>query len=440
MNAPTPPAPTGGHGSPFAPFRYPAFRAIWTANLFSNVGSLIQSVGAAWLMTELTKSHLLIAMIQASATIPIMVLGLFAGAIADNYDRRKVMLAAQTAMLAISTLLALLSYQGQITPVSLLLLTFGVGAGTALNGPAWQASVRQQVGPRDLPQAITLNAVAFNLARSVGPALGGLLISLWSISAAFLFNAISYIGMIVVLLRWRPEPSSRQRQPMLSSILTGLSFCAGSVPLRKVLGRGLGFGLGGAAFQSLLPSVARDVLQGTEIDFGLLLAAVGMGSVTAALFVARLRRRYGSENVVTAGTGAFTLATLGMAALAAPHGAGGFAPLAGIAQGMALALLLAFIAGVGWITTLTSLNLAMQVRSPEAILGRCMAIYQAITFGGMAVGAYCWGAVADMFSLPVALYAATAALILTLALRFIAPMPTREEGLLTAKENIDVVR
>ncbi|OZA68187.1 MAG: arabinose ABC transporter permease, partial [Sphingomonadales bacterium 39-62-4] len=176
---------TSAPGSALAPFQYPAFRAIWTANLFSNIGSMIQSVGAAWLMTELTTSHVLVALVQASATIPILLLGVFAGAIADNFDRRRVMLAAQSGMLIVSAVLAGLSFTGNIGPYSLLALTLMVGMGTALNGPAWQASVRLQVGPKDLPQAISLNAISFNLARSVGPALGGILISLWSTSIAF---------------------------------------------------------------------------------------------------------------------------------------------------------------------------------------------------------------------------------------------------------------
>ncbi|MFM6829827.1 MAG: MFS transporter, partial [Novosphingobium sp.] len=224
--------PSGGS---LAPFRYPAFRAIWTANLFSNIGSMIQSVGAAWLMTELTTSHVLVALVQASATIPILLLGMFAGAIADNYDRRRVMLAAQTGMLVVSAALAALAYTDQIGPLSLLALTLMVGMGTALNGPAWQASVRLQVARADLPQAISLNAISFNLARSVGPALGGILISLWSTSLAFALNAVSYLGMIVVLSRWRPESLPPMREPMLAAIGRGLRFCAGSSPIRKVL-------------------------------------------------------------------------------------------------------------------------------------------------------------------------------------------------------------
>ena len=211
------PAPSGSGltapGRALAPFRYPAFRAIWTANLTSNFGSMIQSVAAAWLMTDLTRSHQLVALVQASTTIPILLLAVFAGAIADNHDRRKVMLAAQAGMLIASALLAALTFAGMASPFSLLFFTFAVGAGTALNGPAWQASVRLQVGPGDLAQAISLNTIAFNLARSVGPALGGLLISLTSPALAFAINALSYLALIAVLLRWKPEVAPPQRHP-----------------------------------------------------------------------------------------------------------------------------------------------------------------------------------------------------------------------------------
>ena len=191
-------------GCALAPFRFPAFRTIWLANFTSNIGSMIQSVGAAWLMTDLTTSHQLVALVQASSTTPIMLLGVFAGAVADNYNRPRVMLVAQCGMLAASALLAGLAWSGRLGPWSLIGFTLAVGCGTALNGPAWQASVRQQVGPGDLPQAISLNTIAFNLARSVGPALGGLLIAATSPAAAFGLNALSYVAPIAVLLRWRP--------------------------------------------------------------------------------------------------------------------------------------------------------------------------------------------------------------------------------------------
>lgn len=400
-------------GAALAPFRYPAFRAIWLANLASSIGSMIQSVGAAWLMTDLTASHRLIALVQASATLPIMLFGVFAGAIADNFDRRRVMLAAQIGMLVASAGLAALTWAGMITPFLLIIFTLAVGTGTALNSPAWQASVRQQVGMRDLPQAISLNTISFNLARSVGPALGGLMISLWHVSLAFALNAFSFIAMIVVLLRWRPEWAPRVRKPILPAIALGIRFCAGSSPIRRVLLRGLVLGFGLAGYQALVPAVVRGPLHGSEIDFGLMLGLFGIGSIACALVISPLRRRFGTEAVLALATLAFVVAQTILAS----------------AHSLTQALPATFIAGGGWVAIFTTINVAMQMRSPEAILGRCLSIYQAVTFGGMALGSWAWGTLADWRDLPFALHAASAWLVVTwIILRFLAPMPAREEG------------
>ena len=412
-DSPSPPSGLTAPGRPLAPFRFPAFRAIWTANLASNIGSTIQSVGAAWLMTDLTRSHQLIALVQASTTLPIMLLALFAGAIADNHDRRLVMLAAQFAMLIASGLLAALTWAGMIGPFSLLALTLAVGVGTALNGPAWQASVRLQVGAQDLPQAISLNTIAFNLARSVGPGIGGVLISLTGAATAFALNALSYLALIVVLLRWRPEMPARQRQPMLAAIAQGVKFCAGSSPVRRVLGRGFAFGFVAVSYLALVPVLVREQLGGSEVDFGLLLGAYGIGSILTALWVAPARRRWGSDRVVGTAQTAFALALI---------------PIAG-ASSMPLAFACAMVAGGGWVATLSTLNVAMQLRSPEAILGRCLAIYQAVTFGGMALGAYGIGLLSDFIGIDGALRTAAALLLMLVPLlHWLAPMPARDEG------------
>src|SRR3989344_4055133 len=399
--------------SPLAPFQFPAFRAIWIANLASNMGSMIQSVGAAWLMTELTQSHLLIALVNAGATIPILLIGVFAWAIADNYDRRRVMLWAQAGMLAASAALAAVTWFGTIGPLSLLFFTLAVGCGTAVNSPAWQASVRQQVGHAHLPQAIALNSIAFNLARSVGPALGGLLISLTGPAPAFALNTLSYLALIVVLLRWKPETEPPKRSPMLAAIATGLRFCAQSDPVRRVLMRGFSFGFGAAAFQALLPSLVRDQLKGGELDYGLCLGAFGLGSIICALWVGAARRRGGSEVVVSVATLAFAAALVPVA----------------LTDQVGAVLAAAFLAGMAWVGTLTSLNVAMQLRSPDAILGRCLSIYQAVTFGALALGAWVFGMIADLWTLPAAVLAGGGWLALSVPiLHAVAPMPGRDEG------------
>lgn len=406
---PPPPAST------FSPFRYPVFRAIWIANLFSNLGSTMQSVGAAWLMTELTPSHQMVALVQASATVPIMLLGMFAGAIADNYDRRRIMLAAQIGMLVVSAALAVMAYAGWITPFLLLAFTLTVGAGTALNSPAWQASVRQQVDTRELPQAIALNSISFNIARSIGPALGGLLISLWNVSFAFAVNAFSYIGLIGVLLWWRPEPRQVERRRILPALGVGLRFCASNGPLRRILIRGFALGFSLAAYQALLPAVVSSHIHGTELDFGLMLGLFGIGSIIAAPMIGTIRRKLGLEGILALGAAMFVFS---LSLLAEAHQ-------------IAYALPAAFVAGMAWVLILTTVNTAVQMRSPDEILGRCLSIYQAVTFGGMALGSWTWGMVADWKSLPVALHAGSAFLIVSfIVLRLVAPLPKPGEGVL----------
>lgn len=364
-------------------------------------------------MTDLTGSHRMVALIQSSVTLPIMLFGVLAGAIADNFDRRRVMLAAQIGMLVASALLAAMTYGGVVGPYILIAMTLSLGIGTALNSPAWQSSVRLQVGTADLPQAISLNTIAFNLARSIGPALGGLLISLFSVAAAFAMNALSFVALIVVLLRWKPDAPAPVRRPILPSIAQGLRFCFSSHPLRRILLRGFCVGLGIPGYQALIPVIVREMLHGTEIDYGLTLTSFGVGSVLAALALAPARRRWGTEAVLLTGTLCFIVTEAAIPLLATP----------------AQILPFAFIAGCGWSTCLTTLNVAMQFRSPEQILGRCLSIYSAVTFGGLALGSWLWGYVSDLTSLPTALWVCSAWLALNVVV--LAPlvrMPGRDEG------------
>jgi MFS family permease len=404
--------------SALAPFRWPAFRAIWIANLVSALGSMVQSVGAAWLMTDLTDSHLRGALVQASVVIPILFFGVFAGVLADNYDRRKVMLVANLGMAAVSVTLAALAWLELIAPWSLLLFTLLIGCGFALNGPAWQASVRLQVPREDLPQAISLNSIGFNMARSVGPAIGGVLLSLSGPKLAFTVNALSYTLMILVLLRWRPRPTGRaDKHAMLPAIGVALRFCAGSSPIRRVLLRGFAFGFGATAYQALIPLVAREQVGGGETDFGLVLGAFGVGSVLTAVWIAPVRRRLGPEAIVS---GAMAVSALALAGLA-------------WSTTVPQAVVASLLAGGGQVAALTSLNVSMQLRSPDEILSRCRSIFQALAFGGFAVGSWVWGMVSDAAGLASSLLAAAVWLLAALAvLRVFAPMPRIGEGIVTA--------
>ena len=400
--------------SPFAPFRWPTFRNIWIASLTSALGSMIQMTAAAWLMTELTPSHLLVALVQASVTIPVLALALFAGVIADNYDRRRVMLAANLWMLVLSAALAALAWAEMIDPFSLLFFTMAIGAGFALNGPSWQASVRQMVPREDLPQAISLNTIAYNAARSVGPAIGGVLLSIWGPSTAFTINALSYLALVYILVRWKPEPAARgPRHRLGPAISAGLRFAVSSSPVRRVLLRALMFGFGIIAFQALLPLVAKEQLRGSEIAFGLMFGAFGVGSVLTAVWIAGIRRRFGPEAIVSF---AGAIAACATALLA-------------LAPNIAVAMVAAFLAGCGHVSAMTSLNVSIQMRSPDELLGRSLSIFQAMIFGGMALGAAVWGTLSDYIGTPAALLGSAGWLLVTvIVMRTLAPMPGIGEG------------
>ncbi len=378
--------------------------------LFSWFGSLIQSVGAAWLMVMLTKSHLMVALVQASSTIPIMLVALFVGAIADSYDRRKIMLFAQTGMFLVSAFLAALTYFGEITPLILISMTLLVGIGTTLNGPAWQASLRMQVPPEDLPGAISLNSISVNLARSVGPAIGGVLISIAGPSLNFAINAISYVGIIFVLWRWQPSEVKMRKEPLLAAIGRGIAFCRSSADIRVTLLRSTVFGWFAAALQSLMPIVAKERLSGDQFTYALLLGSFGIGSIFGALLIGKGLRTLGNDRVV------------GIASLCFASGcfATAFAP------GIWATLPFTFLAGMGWVLALTVFNIAVQVRAPDEIAGRCISIFHVCTFGGMAMGAWFWGGLSDKIGLAQTLGIAGSFLLIYPLMSLFAPMPAVE--------------
>lgn len=390
-----------------APFRHPVFRAIWIATMVSNFGSVIQSVGAAWMMTSITDSETMVALVQASATLPIMLLALFAGAIADSFDRRLVMLCAQFLMLFASAVLAALTFTHHVAPWGLLVLTLLVGTGTALNGPSWQASLRMQVPVEDLPAAVALNSIGFNLARSIGPAIGGAAMALVGPAANFTLNACSYIGLIVVLLRWKPNHTIVRREPLLQAIRRGFSVATSDRAIRHALIRAGIFGILTGSLWSLMPLVARDLLRGDSTTFGLCLGAFGCGAIAGALVVTKARSRLTSDQL-------FSLASLGFAA-----GTAGVS----LASHLAAALPFLVLAGVSWVSALSTVSVSVQMRAPDDAVGRCLAIYQMCAFGGLAVGSTIWGSVAEHVGLVSALSVSAALLALTplISLRIAIP-------------------
>lgn len=366
--------------STLAPFREPLYRAVWFANMLSGFGATIQAVGASWMMTAISGSAVMVALVQSTVTLPIMLLSLIAGALADNLDRRTMMLAAQVFMLAMSTALTVCAWQGLITPWLLLSFTFAIGCGTALNAPAWQASVGDMVPRAQLPAAVALNSIGFNIARSVGPAVGGLIVAGAGFPAAFAVNAMSYTALIAVLVRWRPAPRDNPLPPetLGPALAAGIRYASASPAIRTVLLRGLVFGVGTAAVTALTPLVAKHLIGGGPRMFGVLLGAFGLGAVAGALSSSNLRRRFSIEAIVSC-----CGVSLAAGALVMGRSTVAWLTIAALSW-----------SGAAWILTLATFNATVQMSAPRWVVGRALSLYQVFTFGGMALGSWLWGTVA----------------------------------------------
>ncbi len=378
----------------------------------SNFGGLIQSVGASWMMTSLASSPQMIALVQASTTLPIMLLSLWAGAVADNLDRRRVMLAAQGFMLAVSIALAVCAWRGLLSPWLLLSFTFLIGCGTAINGPAWQASVGDMVPRTVLPSAVALNSMGFNIARSMGPAIGGAIVAAAGAAAAFLTNALSYVGLIAVLARWRPErpPRMLPRETLGIAMAAGLRYVRMSPSIRTVLIRAALFGVAASAVPAMMPLIARDLVTGGPLTYGALLGAFGMGAVAGAVGSVRLRRRWPTERVVR------------VAAAALATGAA----VAAISPFLPLTLIALLLAGAGWVLALSTFNVTVQMAAPRWVVARALALYQMAAFGGMTIGSWLFGSIADDHGVATALFAAAGVQLLSIVAGFRLPLPDIE--------------
>ena len=392
-----------------APFSHPIFRSLWFATLLSNLGGLIQAVAAGWVMTTLTDSKYMVALVMASTTLPIMSLSLLAGVLADNYDRRKIMLAAQSLMLVVSVGLALTTYFDLLTPWLLLFFTFLIGCGGALHNPSWQATVGDIVPREQVPAAVMANGMSFNLMRSIGPALGGVVVVALGAAAAFALNAASYIALIFVLASWRRPAviSALPREPFRQATTAGFRYVGLSPNLLSIILRGFLFGVMGVSVLALLPLVAKDLLGGSASTYGFLLGFFGIGAVGGALNNSRIRARYNNETIVRV---TFTGMAVGVLLLSVGHG-------------MFFAAIALLLCGACWVTTNALLNVSLQLSTPRWVVGRALSFYMTSNAGGMTLGSWIWGLVAENYDLPFALMASAATLIIGALIGFRLPLP-----------------
>ena len=377
-----------------APLRFATFRRIWLASLLSNLGILIQGVGAAWAMTQMTPSADKVALVQTALMLPVMLISMPAGAIADMHDRRVVALVSLAIALTGATALMTLAWFGLVTPNRLLALCFVVGTGMALMGPAWQSSVKEQVPAEALPSAVALNGISYNIARSLGPAIGGFVVAAAGAVAAFALNALLYLPLIVALFLWDriAEPSRLPREKLKRAIISGVRYIANSPSIKIVLIRSLTTGVIGGAIIALMPLVARDLLHGGARTYGIMLGAFGLGAVIGALNIAEVRNRMSGEAAIRACT---LLMGGAIAAVALSH-----EPVL-----TAAALVLA---GAAWMMAWALFNISVQLSAPHWVTGRALAAYQAAGTGGVAVGSWGWGHLTDVAGIETALLVSAA--------------------------------
>jgi MFS family permease len=395
--------------SALAPFRARAFLVLWVATVVGNIGGWVRDTGSAWLMTELAPSPLMVALVQAAATLPVFLLSLPAGALADIVDRRKMMIGVQAGLACVTLALALGAASGAMSPGLLLGLTLLAGAGAALSGPVWQ-SIVPELAPRwQLRAAVALNSLGINVSRAIGPAIGGGLILASGVAAAYWFDLATYAVTIAALLWWKREAKPPARPERLGGALqAGVRYAINSRPLRRVLLRAALFFVPASCYWALLPLVSRNEIGGGAAVYGALLGAVGAGAVCGALLMPRLQRRYSAEVLSLGGILASATATGLLAVASSP-----------VQAGLVLAL-----AGAAWITVLTGLTSAAQSALPDWVRGRGLAIYLTVFFGAMTAGSLAWGQLATLTSLDTALATAAALGLVSVAASKPKPLPS----------------
>ncbi|MFN3987244.1 MAG: MFS transporter [Rhodocyclaceae bacterium] len=388
--------------SAWVPFRIPVFRALWIATLASNIGTWMHDIGAGWLMTSLSPSPVMVALVQTATTLPVFLLALPAGALADIIDRRRYLITTQVFMAVAATCLAVVALTGMMTPWLLVALTFAMGLGTAMMMPAWAAVVPELVPRAELPSAIALNSMGINVARAIGPAIAGVIVSMAGSGAVFALNALSFIGVISVLVFWKrtPQHSELPAERVVGAMRAGLRFTRHSAELQAAVVRGLSFFLFASASWALLPLVARQLPDGGPQTFGVLVASVGVGAVLGALVLPRLRESVSRDGLVASATVVYALCLWALATL----------------SGLWWLSLVMAASGMAWITVLSSLQVAAQMALPNWVRSRGLAVFMSIFMGSMALGSLCWGKLAALYSIEFSLMVAAAGIIVAAVL------------------------
>jgi MFS family permease len=391
--------------STWSPLRIGVFRALWIAVLVANVGTWMQTVGAQWLLVHLPHAAILVALVQTADFLPDVLFGLVGGALADVFDRRRLLIVVQLTMASVGGALTILTFVGQMPPALLLVFTFALGCSSVFTNPAYQSLVPELV-PRDqLRAASSLGSISVNLARLIGPALAGLLISRIGVTAVFGLNALTYVFFAVVLVTWRPPVGSAPELPerFISAMRVGSRYVLNGPVVRRILLRAALFLVPASVLWTLLPLVATQRLGLGADGYGLLLGALGAGAVAGALILPRFRARISANYLIGAASVIYALVLV----------------LIVIVPNPALAVIVLLPAGAAWIAVLSDVNAELQLFLPAWVRARGLSVYQMVLFGSQGVGAVMWGAIAEPLGVRAAFLIAAAATVAGVAsLRF----------------------
>lgn len=393
MSQPSPSTHAAAPG-PWSPLTQPTFRMMWLAVLVGNIGTWIHDVAAAWVMAENTGSPFMVAAVQSATTLPIVLLAVFAGTLADIVDRRKYLILAQLWMLLVAGTLALLAHLDMLGPWTLIALTFALGIGAAMAMPAQQATVPELVPRAMLSPAVALSSLSMNIARAIGPALGGLIVASAGIEWAFAINALSFLCIVVVVVIWRRTPTTTALPPESFGVAlrAGLRYATQASVLQSVLVKAASFFMFASALTALLPIVVNRDLQASAGTYGLLLGCIGIGAISGAVLLPKLRTHVDPDRLVLVATIVYAGCMLALALL----------------RSIPILYLVALVNGFAWITVLSSLQIAAQTSVPAWVRARALALYIVVFSGGMAIGSLGWGTLAQQTSTTTALLVAAA--------------------------------
>ncbi len=402
--------------SGFSPLKQSVFATLWVATIIGNIGSFARDIASSWLVTDLSSSPLDVAMVQAATTLPVFLLAIPAGVLSDILDRRKFLICIQLLMASVSLSLLLLTAAGLQTIFALIALTFIGGIGVALMGPTWQAIVPELVKPRDLRDAVALNSLGINIARAIGPALGGVILATYGSSVTYGVDVISYFFVIAALLWWKKEKSESDdlSERFFGALRAGLRYTFASADLRVVLIRTFLFFTFSSSVWALLPLVTRGLLKGDAGFYGILLGAVGAGAIVGAFLLPGLRQKLSADALLLLSS-VITAAVMALLSTAPPHW---------------MAILALTVLVCSWMIALTTFNGAAQSILPNWVRGRSLAVYLTIFNGAMTAGSLLWGMLAKSVGIPQTLIIGAIGIILTGFVGYLLRLPKGEYDLM----------